>query len=344
MAYIIYNNDGTILTSIANGEVDIVSTDLTLVGKNVDNYGQYLNNNFVKLLSSFASAVGPVSPQVGQLWFNTSTQRLNVFDGTTFNPTYGARVSGTASLSTSTGDFWYDTINSQLKIWNGNTYKLVGPAVSALKGKFGIEPTPATIIPDGGGYPKEVGVIYSFGTSSVLITQQSFDMTAADSSVYLGTSAVTSLVNGTTFINDVDVKGDLYIKGDYYINNVKQFPNGQTLTASYDITTYGDPQHATTATAIANISAGNIAMKNFLPLLFSTVTNVTYGDLAYPLNSVAKVVCLYDNGGSIVESVRRFKLIDDPIHPGTYIWNWDNVYTTTFQPSGWSTLTNIVQL
>jgi len=336
MAYLIYNNDGTILTSIANGEVDSVSTDLTLIGKNVDNYGQYLNNNFIKLLTSFASTTSPTSPQIGQVWFNSTTGRLNVYDGIAFNPTYGARVNGTPSITTSTGDLWYDTNNSQLKIWNGSTYKLVGPSVSALKGKFNIEPSSSTIIPDDSGYPVDVGVIYSYGNPSGLITNESFNMKASDAVGYFGSSAITTIVTGTTFVRDIDVKGDLYIKG------IKQSttPTVETVTASFDITSYGDPQDATTTTAIANIASGNIAIRNFLPLMFSTVTNITYGDIAYSIGTIAKVVCSYNTD----VSVRRFKLIDDPIHPGIHIWNWDNVYLTTFSPSGYITSTNIVQL
>ena len=66
-------------------------------------------------------------------------------------------------------------------------------------------------------------------------------MKSTDSSAYLGYGTVTPIVNGTTFLRDIDVKADLYIKGDYYINEVKQFPNGQTLTATFDITPYGNP-------------------------------------------------------------------------------------------------------
>lgn len=344
MAYIIYNSDGTILANIATGDTDSYSTSLTLVGKNVDNYGQYINNNFVKLLTNFANSDSPASPKIGQLWFDTISGRLNVYDGTSFNPTYGARVAGSPSSSVSTGDFWYDLINNQLKLWDGENYKLISPMVSSLLGKFGIELPLSTIREDDTNVPQDVSVIYSYGQSVGLITTSSFSMKATDALTYFNDSAVTPIVNGMTFVKDVDVKGDLYIKGDYYINDVKQFPNGQTLTATFDITSYGDPADATTATAFANISAGNIAIRNFLPLMFSTVTNVTYGDLAYPLNSVAKVVCQYNNGVSIDSSIRRFKLINDPIHIGVKIWNWDNVYTTTFQPSGWSTATNIVQL
>ena len=55
MAYTIYNNDGTVLSTIAVGDVDSYSTSLDLIGKNVNNYGEYYNTNLVRLLTSFAS-------------------------------------------------------------------------------------------------------------------------------------------------------------------------------------------------------------------------------------------------------------------------------------------------
>lgn len=342
MAYIIYNSDGTVLASIANGQIDSVSTSLDLIGKNVDNYGQYFNNNLAKLLTSFSDTVAPANPQSGQLWFNKTTKKLNVFDGTSFNPTYGATVNGTPSITTSTGDLWYDTANSQLKLWDGYNYKLVGPAVSGLLGKFGIEPPNETIREDDTELPQKVGVIYSYGNAVGLITTSSFSMKATDADTYFNTAAITPIINGTTFVHDVDVKGDLYIKGDYYINNVKQFPNGQTLTASFDITPYGDPDPAMSdvPTAKTNIESGNIAIKNFLPLLFSTATNVTTDELAYPDYSNAKVVCMYNNGTTIDLSVRRFHLIEDPLHAGIRIWDWYDVYYN----NALSTVTNIVTL
>jgi len=342
MAYIIYKSDGTILANIANGQVDSNSTSLSLVGKNVDNYGQLFNNNLVKLLTSFANNASPTAAQTGQLWFDTVTKKLNIFDGTSFNPTYGATVNGTPSVTTSTGDLWYDTSNSQLKLWDGYNYKLIGPAVSGVLGKFGIEPPVTTIREDDTNLPQKVGVIYSYGNAVGLITTSSFVMKAADANTYFNIEAATNIVNGTTFVHDVDVKGDLAIKGEFYVNGIKQFPNGQTLTASFDITPYGDPDPAMSdvPTAITYIEAGNIAIRDFLPLVFSTVTNVTYGDIGYPLDSIAKVVCSYNNGTTIDLSVRRFKLIDDPLNPGISIWNWDDVYNT---PS-LSATTNIVTI
>jgi hypothetical protein len=117
MAYIIYRSDGTVLLTMADGEVDSVTTSLDLVGKNVNNYGQYVNNNFTKLLTNFASPNQPLQAQVGQLWYDTTNSKLTVYDGVEFNPTYGATISGTQPVTTSTGDLWYNSTNGEFKIW-----------------------------------------------------------------------------------------------------------------------------------------------------------------------------------------------------------------------------------
>jgi len=323
MAYIIYNTDGTVLLTLAVGDVDSTTTALDLIGKNVDNYGQYFNNNFIKLLTNFAYSSQPISPQLGQLWYDTTTSRLNIYNGSSFNPPYGVQVSGTEPTQPSEGDLWYDTINSQLKVRYGIEYKLIGPEVSGLYGKFGISTAPATLREDDTNVTQDVGTLYSYGNIAGLITTAAFNMKAADASDYFNTATVSTVVKGVTVINDLDVKGDLYINGTRQIAPVK------TLTASYDITSYGDPTDPT------NLTNGNIAIGNFLALVYSTATNFAHNEVGYPLNSEAKVVCFHI---SYAPTVRRFRLIDNPIHPGTAIWKSYDLY----YDSSIGALTNVV--
>ena len=269
MAYTIYNNDGTILLTLADAQVDSVTTSLDLIGKNVNNYGQYVNNNLVKLLTSFASATDePANPQVGQLWFNTTTGRLSVYNGVEFTPTYGSHVDGTEPATISTGDFWYDTINSQLKLWNGSTYKLIGPAVSGIYGKFGIETPTTPILTDDTNIPQKISVINSYGNSVGFITTSGFTMSAAASLTYLGASQATSVVSGLTLFQNLHVRGNVTIDGV-----ISGRPN-TSLTASYDITYYGDTEDsgATTATRVSRLLDGNNAIRVDLLKLFPVAT------------------------------------------------------------------------
>jgi hypothetical protein len=84
MAYTILRSDGTVLTTIQDGTINTQSTSLGLPGRNKSNYGQVLDQNFVKQLESYASPSPPTNPLRGQLWYNTNTNTLCVCpaDGT----------------------------------------------------------------------------------------------------------------------------------------------------------------------------------------------------------------------------------------------------------------------
>lgn len=328
MPYLIYNNDGTVLVTLADQQVDSVTTSLDLIGKNLNNYGQYLNNNLIKLLTNFASdnAESPRSPQIGQLWYNKTTKKLTVYNGVGFVSAYGTHVAGTQPLTTSTGDFWYDTVNSQLYIWNGSSFKLVAPANSGIYGKFGIEKTPTTVLTAGTNLPKEVSIIYSFGDKAGVITSSSFTMSTASSSVYLGINSATPVVNGVTLFDDLDIKGNLYLRG-----NVKT--PVAFLTTVYDITVFGDVNDpgVSTSTRQTRLNDGNNAIRFDMRNLFPVETISTLSQVAYELGSEARVLCTYNT----VTSVRRF-ILDDRLGP--LDWEPYNLYYHTWT----NTLTNIV--
>ena len=52
MAYTVNKTTGTVLTTISDGTID-TTTNLTLIGKNYAGYGEFLNENLVKLLENF---------------------------------------------------------------------------------------------------------------------------------------------------------------------------------------------------------------------------------------------------------------------------------------------------
>ena len=81
MTYTISKTDGTFLVSIPDTTIDTSSTSLSLIGKNAQNFGQYVDQNFVNLLQNFANSAAPSKPLQGQMWFDTSAISLNIFDG-----------------------------------------------------------------------------------------------------------------------------------------------------------------------------------------------------------------------------------------------------------------------
>jgi Chaperone of endosialidase len=84
MAYSIVQTNGEILATIEDGTADNSTTSLTLTGKNFIGYGQNLNNNFVHLLENFSNAAEPVSPLLGQLWYDSANHALKVWNSTTW--------------------------------------------------------------------------------------------------------------------------------------------------------------------------------------------------------------------------------------------------------------------
>lgn len=81
MAYLITSADGDI--TIQEEERDL-TTSLVLVGRHYSNWGESYAQNFVDLLTNFASAEPerPTDARRGQLWYDTNVKALSVFRGT----------------------------------------------------------------------------------------------------------------------------------------------------------------------------------------------------------------------------------------------------------------------
>jgi len=139
MAYTIKKSDGTILLTLGDTKVDQLTSSLALIGKNVDSYGQYYNNNLIGLLENFASIYEPRAPLEGQLWYNKTDGRMYVFGLDKIpKPVAGAQVSATKPTLFNQGDLWIDTTNKQL--WftpDGNDFILAAPQYSVVDGKSG---------------------------------------------------------------------------------------------------------------------------------------------------------------------------------------------------------------
>ena len=80
MVYNITNYNGTPLVSVPDGTIDTTTTSISLIGQNSVNSGLPLNENFVSLLQHFANTSPPPVPVVGQIWFDTSTSMLKIWD------------------------------------------------------------------------------------------------------------------------------------------------------------------------------------------------------------------------------------------------------------------------
>ena len=136
MPYTINFSDTVNKTAITveDGSVPNQETSLQFPGKNSNNYGQVIGENFLHLLENFAKGNAPSRPIEGQLWYDITpgVNQLKVYDGTNWVSSGGLRKGGNqpgASESTA-GDLWVDTGNQQLYLFTGSGWILVGPEFS----------------------------------------------------------------------------------------------------------------------------------------------------------------------------------------------------------------------
>lgn len=138
MSYQLNKTDGTLLTDLIDGQIDTNSTNLVLVGRNYSGYGEFFNENFIKLLENFANTAAPSNPIAGQLWWDTSDQRLKVFDGTVWKASGGPFVQDTRPQMVA-GDLWIDNLRNQLYAFDGTDLILVGPQYTQQQGLSGFQ-------------------------------------------------------------------------------------------------------------------------------------------------------------------------------------------------------------
>ena len=134
MAYKINNTFGTLLVSLADGTIDVATTDLTLIGKGYAGFGEKLNENLVKLLENFNNTSAPVNKIQGQLWYDKTNNQINVYTGSKFKPVGSTSNSTTAPTNAVLGDMWFDTTNNQLYVYSGTAWTLIGPTTVAGSG------------------------------------------------------------------------------------------------------------------------------------------------------------------------------------------------------------------
>lgn len=144
MTYRINKTDGSILADVLDETVDVSSSDIALIGKNLPFYGEYVNENFVKILENFASKHAPIAPITGQLWYDKTDKRLKVFDGDQFKTAGGAIVSSTRPEKLAKGDIWIDSAENQIHFYDGDDLILLGPDYTESQGMSGF--TVATVV------------------------------------------------------------------------------------------------------------------------------------------------------------------------------------------------------
>jgi hypothetical protein len=197
MAYQIDRFNGTFLVSIDDQTINNSATDLRLVGRNYSGYGEIENENLLHLLENFANSSAPPRAITGQLWYDTSTKKVKVYDGNKFKVVSGAESSASAPSGLVAGDFWYDNQNAQVFVWTGDEFTLVGPEKSPIYGDTSAAPA---VVKDTTGSDQQIIKLQVGGEVIAIISKNSFTLSSVIPGFLL-------LSPGINFINSSPVTG-----------------------------------------------------------------------------------------------------------------------------------------
>jgi microcystin-dependent protein len=248
-------------------------TSLTFPGRNVTGYGRIIAENFVALLENFARDAAPVNPVEGQLWYDTQSGSLQIFDSEAWKAASGIQKSSTQPVveTSNIGELWVDTVNQQLYVFSGQSWILVGPTFStglrsgpvveqildtdnelrAILSLY-VEDVPVFIISKDSFTPKITIPGFVTIRSGLNVTTSTIDDAGLDTLLYGRTSSADSLnIAGT------EIPSSRFLRSDV-INTVESgfnIRNNQGLTigadGNFSLTT------SATATKIYNSTPGS---------------------------------------------------------------------------------------
>lgn len=243
MSYIIYYSDPAKfsypITVLDNTVYNSVGTGgLTLVGRNYPGYGQFVAENFIKLLENFSGPVPPVNPIEGQLWYDSNTRKLRVNDGAASNavwkPINGIFQQSVEPTNVLDGDIWVDTSRNQIFLYGNNIWNLVGPEFSSA-----VEAGPKVeTVQDILGNPHDIVKIYLDGSEVAIFADSDFtpqSVINGFSTLKAGlnlknNSVLNGIADGANFVyqNGAKVSGNALLR-----NDINQTMGGQ-LTITQD--------------------------------------------------------------------------------------------------------------
>lgn len=137
MSYRLNKTDGSLVVELTDGRLDTTTLNINLIGKNYQGFGESINENFIKLLENFSNSSAPSKPIKGQLWYDSATGRLKVYDGVTFRSTDSTVFSSTRPAELIQGDIWINGSTNQMYFFDGTSDVLVGPAYTKNQSKSG---------------------------------------------------------------------------------------------------------------------------------------------------------------------------------------------------------------
>jgi len=222
-------NQYTVQDGVVNSQ-----TDLSFIGKGYAGYGELIAENFLHLLENFANGDAPSKPIAGQLWWDSTNNKLKVYTGTTFQNSGGsAPYQSSAPTGMSAGDIWIDSDTGQMFFYNGTASVLVGPpGTTGTTNGF----TFSSIL-DTSDVTQNVTNIFNDGNKIAIISEDEFTPKTSMSGfatikkgITLTTAISDTKFNGTA--TNADALGDV-AAANYFRSNANDTTSG-TVTVAND--------------------------------------------------------------------------------------------------------------
>ncbi len=306
MPYRINKWNGNELTVLEDGRIN-ATTSVKLVGRNYAGYGEVQNENFLWLLENFAADSAPPAPLTGQIYYNTATKILNVYDGLDWNPVSAALVADNPPITPAKGDLWVKQSSKQLFFYDGTTpynvsgWQLVGPESADIP--FGITRLVSARVRDLAGNFHAIIKMTVNGDVLAILSSDIFNINSQDAIVgfssltrgfNLSTTAnFTANINGNSStadklkvprkINGVEFDGSSDItvsaalakslsRGTYLTGAATSFNGTADVTFSVDATSSNTGGKIVARDISGNFSAGEITATSFVGSLTGNLT------------------------------------------------------------------------
>jgi len=201
MAYIINKFNGEQLLVLEDGTLN---NDLSvgLLGKNTIGYGEVQNENFVHLLENFAGNAPPSGQTLrGQVYFDTQTNQLNVYDGARWNIVGNATSSDVAPITNTNGSLWLNTKTNQLFVYQNGEWIFVGP--EGVDG-FGETRAAATVVKDNQDATRPIIKLVVNGQTIAVCSSSTFTVSPSEN-----LTGFTVIRGGITLSSSFDIRGSL---------------------------------------------------------------------------------------------------------------------------------------
>jgi hypothetical protein len=185
--------------TVQDGVVN-TQTDLSFIGKGYAGYGEVIAENFLHLLENFSNTSAPSKPVEGQLWWDSTNAKLQVYNGTAFQTAGGsAPYQSDAPSNMAAGDIWIDSDTGQMYYYNGTSSVLVGPPSSTgTTNGF----TYDTIL-DSGDNSQNITKLFNDGNLIAVISEDTF----TPKTTLTGFATVKKGITLTTAIADTKFQG-----------------------------------------------------------------------------------------------------------------------------------------